>query len=146
MVLTALCCAVPPEMVSMITQKEAFDAISEMCVGDDHMKMAAQNLQQQLDLAAFKEGESIKDFVLHLKGMVTTLATLGKKLEETMINKVIHLNWIMVAITTLLGVSTLTIEGLIDRLKVVKDANEKPSMSLHQDGRLYLTEEEWDAQ
>jgi hypothetical protein len=63
-----------------------------------------------------------------------------------MINKVIHLNRIMVAITTLLGVSTLTIEGLIDRLRVAKDANEKPSMSLHQDGRLYLTEEEWDAQ
>lgn len=78
-------------------------------------KMVAQNLRRWFDLTTFKQGESIKDFVLCLKGMVTTLSTLGKKLEEeTMVNKIIcsvpkHLKQIMIAIMNLLDVLTLTI-------------------------------------
>lgn len=78
-------------------------------------KMMAQNLRRWFDLTTFKQGESIKDFVLCLKGMVTTLSTLGKKLEEeTMVNKIIcsvpkHLKQIMIAIMNLLDVLTLTV-------------------------------------
>jgi hypothetical protein len=96
------------------------------------------------DLAAFKEGKSIKDLLLCLKGMVATLATLGEKLEETMVNKIIcsapkHLKQIVEAITTLLDVWTLTVEGLTGRLRAVEDANEKPLTSLQQVSCTWLT-------
>ena len=51
----------------------------------------------------------------------------------------------MVAITTLLDVSTLTVADLTGRLKAVEDAFEPPLSVMHYDGKLYLTEEEWDA-
>jgi hypothetical protein len=78
------------------------------------------------------------------KGMVATLATLGEKLEETMVNKIIcsapkHLKQIVEAITTLLDVWTLTVEGLTGRLRAVEDANEKPLTSLQQVSCTWLT-------
>jgi hypothetical protein len=65
------------------TAKEAWDAIATMRVGDDRVKKAsAQQLRSKFDRAAFKEGESVEDFILQLNGMVTTLATLGETVEE----------------------------------------------------------------
>lgn len=53
-----------------------------------------------------------------------------------------HLKLIVVAITTLLDVSTLTVEGLTGRLRAAEDADEEPPASLQHEGKLYLTEEE----
>ncbi|CAA7409651.1 unnamed protein product [Spirodela intermedia] len=154
--LDALCSAVPPEMWPVIankeTAKEAWEAIATMRIGDDRVKKtSAQNLRRQFDSATFKEGESVEDYVLRLNSMASTLTTLGDKVEETqVVEKIIrsvpqHFRQIVVAITMLVDVSTLTVADLTGRLKAAEDAFEEPPSAMHHDGKLYLTEEEWDA-
>ncbi|XP_078437272.1 uncharacterized protein LOC144707891 [Wolffia australiana] len=153
--LDVLCSAVPPEMWPMITSKEtakeAWDAIATMRIGDDRVKKtSAQNLRRQFDSATFKEGESIEDYALRLNSMASTLTTLGDKVGETqVVEKIIRsvpqrFRQVVVAITTLLDVSTLTVADLTGRLKAAEDAFEEPPSAMHHDGKLYLTEEEWD--
>jgi hypothetical protein len=50
----------------------------------------------------------------------------------------------MIAIKTLLNVSTISIADLTGRLKEAEKVFEEALTSLQQDGKLYLTEEEWD--
>ncbi|CAA6674425.1 unnamed protein product [Spirodela intermedia] len=120
--LDALCSAVPPEMWPVIANKETA-----------------------------KEGESVEDYALRLNSMASTLNTLGDKVEETqVVEKIIRsvpqrFRQIVVAITMLLDVSTLTVADLTGRLKAAEDAFEEPPSAMHHDGKLYLTEEEWDA-
>ncbi|CAA7409803.1 unnamed protein product [Spirodela intermedia] len=143
--LDALCSAVPAEMWPVIvdkeTAKEAWEAIATIRIGDD-----------RFDSATFKEGESVEDYALRLNSMALTLTTLGDKVEETqVVEKIIRsvpqrFKQIVVAITMLLDVSTLTVADLTGRLKTAEDAFEKPPSAMHHDGKLYLTEEEWDAQ
>jgi hypothetical protein len=93
----------------------------------------------------------VEDFALQLNGMVATLATLGEIVEEfTVVEKILRcvpprLKQIALAISTLLDVRTLTVANLAGRLKAAEEAFEEPPSSLQQDGKLYLTEEEWDA-
>ncbi|CAA6656629.1 unnamed protein product [Spirodela intermedia] len=154
--LDALCSAVPPEMWPVIankeTAKEAWEAIATMRIGDDRVKKAsAQNLRRQFDSATFKEGESVEDYALRLNSMASTLNTLGDKVEETqVVEKIIRsvpqrFRQIVVAITMLLDVSTLTVADLTGRLKAAEDAFEELPSAMHHDGKLHLTEEEWDA-
>jgi hypothetical protein len=61
----ALCSAIPPEMVAMITNnetvKEAWDAIATMRISNDRMKKATtQQLCRKYDLTAFKEGRPLR--------------------------------------------------------------------------------------
>ncbi|CAA6674490.1 unnamed protein product [Spirodela intermedia] len=90
--------------------------------------------------AAGNEGESVEDYALRLN-----------KVEETqVVEKIIRsvpqrFRQIVVAITMLLDVSTLTVADLTGRLKAAEDAFEEPPSAMHHDGKLYLTEEEWDA-
>ncbi|CAA6659353.1 unnamed protein product [Spirodela intermedia] len=154
--LDALCSAVPPEMWPVIankeTAKEAWEAIATMRIGDDRVKKtSAQNLRRQFDSATFKEGESVEDYALRLNSMASTLNTLGDKVEETqVVEKIIRsvpqrFRQIVVAITMLLDVSTLTVADLTGRLKAAEDAFEELPSAMHHDGKLHLTEEEWDA-
>ncbi|XP_078443050.1 uncharacterized protein LOC144712656 [Wolffia australiana] len=154
-VLDALYSAVPSEMWPVIadkdTAKEAWEAIATMRIGDDRVrKTSAQNLRRQFDSVTFKEGEFVEDYALRLNSMASTLTTLGEKIEETqVVEKIIRsvpqrFRQIVVAITTLLDVSTLTIADLTGRLKVVEDAFEETLSAMHHEGKLYLTEEEWD--
>ncbi|XP_078433701.1 uncharacterized protein LOC144704993 [Wolffia australiana] len=98
----------------------------------------------------FKEGESVEDCALRLNSMASTLTTLGDKIEEMqVVEKIIrsvpqHFRQIVVAITTLLDVSMLTIADLMGRLKAAEDAFEETPSAMHHEGKLYLTEEEWD--
>jgi hypothetical protein len=87
MALDALCGAVPPEMVPMITKKEtakeAWDAIATMRVGDYHMKKKTmQLLHQKFDLTTFDDGETVVDYALRLSGMVVHLTTLGEEEKD----------------------------------------------------------------
>ncbi|XP_062232883.1 uncharacterized protein LOC133930247 [Phragmites australis] len=156
MALDALCSAVPPEMVSAIadkeTTKEAWDAIKTMRVGDDRVKKSsAQQLRRQFEVAAFKDGESVEEFALQLSGMVATLATLDEVVEETKVVEKLfcsvpqRFRQIVLAIETLLDASKLTLADATGRLKAAEDAFEPPLSMVQHDGKLYLTEEEWDA-
>jgi hypothetical protein len=49
------------------------------------------------------------------------------------------------AIAMLLDVRSLTVANLLGRLKGAEEVFEEPPSMLQQDGKLYLTKEEWDA-
>ncbi|XP_078446878.1 uncharacterized protein LOC144715771 [Wolffia australiana] len=121
-----------------------------MRIGDDRVrKTSAQNLRRQFDLATFKEGESVEDYALRLNSMAVTLTTLGDKIEERqVVEKIIRSvpnvsgrSWS----PSLVDVSTLTVADLTGRLKAAEDAFEETPSSMHHEGKLYLTEEEWNA-
>jgi hypothetical protein len=69
MAMDALLLVLLPEMVATVaekkTVKEAWNMIATMCVSDDRVKkVATQQLHNQFDQAAFKEGELVEDFML----------------------------------------------------------------------------------
>jgi hypothetical protein len=156
MVLDALCGAVPPEMVPMIAKKEtakvAQDAIATMRVGDDRVKKATtQLLRRKFDLITFDNGETVEDYALRLSGMVAHLTTLGEEVKDSdIITKILRsvpprFKQITIVIKTLLNVSIMSVADLTEQLKEAEEVFEEAPTSLQQDGKLYLTEEEWDA-
>jgi hypothetical protein len=83
-------------------------------------------------------------------GMVATMATLDEIVEEyVIVEKILRcvpqrLKHVALSIFTLLDVWSLTIANLAGRLRAAKEAfEEPPPPPLLQDGKLYLTEEEW---
>jgi hypothetical protein len=156
MALDTLCGAVPLEMVPTITKKEmakeAWDAIATMRVDDDRVKKAmAQQLRRKFDLATFDDGETIKHYALLLSGMAAHLTTLGEEVKDDEIvmkmlrSLPLRFKQITIAIKTLLDVSTMSVADLTGRLKEAEEVFEEASTSLQQNGKLYLTKEEWDA-
>jgi hypothetical protein len=156
MVIDVLASAVPAEMVSSIankeTAKDAWDTIKIMRVGDERVrKSTPQHLRRQFDLATSREDENIEDYSMRLSGMVAQLATLGVTLDEpTVLGKFLRsvparFKQIVVAIQTLLDVSTLTLAEATGRLKAAEEELEAPPPSVHHNGKLYLTEEAWEA-
>jgi hypothetical protein len=156
MVLDALVLAVPSELVVTVADKssvkEAWDGIATMQVGDEPIKKAAvQQLRNQFDRTTFKEGESMEEFTLQMNSMVATLATLGDIMEECKVMEKIlccvarRMRQIALAITTLLDVQSLIIANLAERFKVAEEAFKELPSSMQLEGKLYLTEEEWDA-
>jgi hypothetical protein len=156
MALDALCGTVPPEMVPTIakkeTAKEAWDAIVIIRVSDDNMKkMMAQQLHRKFDLATFDDGETVEDYVLRLSGMAVHLTTLSEEVKDgEIIAKILRslpprFKQITIVIKTLLDVSTMSAADLTGQLKEAEEAFEEAPTLLQQDGKLYLTEEEWDA-
>jgi hypothetical protein len=156
MALDALCSAVPPEMVPSIakmeTAKEAWDAIATMRVGDGRVKKStAQQLRRKFDLATCGEAETVEDYALRLNSLAAHLATLGEEVKETQIvEKMLRtlparFKQITIAIKTLLDVSTMGVADLTGRLKEAEEAFEEPPATMQHEGKLYLTEEEWEA-
>jgi hypothetical protein len=154
--LDVICSAVPPELATAITDKdtakEAWDTINTLRVGDDRVrKNTAQQLLHEFELATFKDGESVEDYALRLTGMQASLATLSEVLlESKIVEKMLRsvppwFKQIVVTIRTLLDTSTLSMADLTGRLKAAEELFEGPPSSLLHDGKLYLTEEEWNA-
>ncbi|GJN13977.1 hypothetical protein PR202_gb00745 [Eleusine coracana subsp. coracana] len=156
MALEALCDAVPPEMVPTIAKKEmakeAWDAIATMRIGDDRVKRSmAQQLRRRFDLTTFSDGETVKDYALRLESMAVHINTLGEELKDLEIVANIlrsvppRFKQITIAIKTLLDVSTMSVADLTGWLKEAEEAFEEAPASLQHDGKLYLTEEEWNS-
>lgn len=156
MALDALCSVVPQEMVPTIakmeTAKEAWDTIATMRVGDDHVKKStAQQLRRKFDLAAFNDDQIVEDYTLRLNSMAAHLAILGDEVKESeIVAKIlrslpIRFKHIAIAIKTLLDVSTLTVADLTSRLKEAEESFEEAPTSMQHEGKLYITEEKWDA-
>ncbi|KAJ1255529.1 hypothetical protein BS78_K193200 [Paspalum vaginatum] len=102
------------------TTKEAWEAVRLMQVGDDRVKAAsAQRL--------WKEFENF--------GSTTVLRVISRKFKQ-----------VDVAIEMLTDLNTATIEELIGRLRMAKDADKEDVQEVAEEaGRLYLTEEQWEA-
>ena len=121
-----------------------------MCVRDGRvMKNTVQQLRWEFELAICKEGDSIKDYALCLKGTVATLETLDEVVKEPkVVEKMLRsvpacFKVIVLSIHTLLDIEKLTISVLARRLKAAEELF-KPLPSMQHDGKLYLTEE-WEA-
>jgi hypothetical protein len=153
MPLDALCGTVPLEMVPTIakkeTTKEAWDMIVTMRVSDDRVKKAmTQQLHRKFELATFDDGETVEDYAVRLSDMAAHLVTLNEEMKNgEIIVKMLRslppcFKQITITIKTLLNVSTMFVTDLSGRLK---EAFEEAPTLLQQDGKLYLTEEEWDA-
>jgi hypothetical protein len=106
-------------------------------VDDDRVKKAmAQQLRRKFNLITFDDGETVENYTLRLSGMVAKMLR----------SQPPHFKQIMIAIKTLHDVSTMPVADLTGRLKDAEEAFEEAPTSLQQDRKLYLTEEEWDAQ
>jgi hypothetical protein len=156
MALDALCSAVPPEMARAISDKEtamaAWKAIATMRVGDERVKEnSAQQLRREFELATFKDGETVEDFALRLTGMQASLQTLGVELEDKQLvlkilrSALARYQQMVVAIRTLLDISTLSVVEVTGRLKASEDSLEEAPATLHDDGKLYMTADEWES-
>jgi hypothetical protein len=82
--------------------------------------------------------------------MAAHLTTLGEEVKDgEIIAKMLRslssrFKQIVISIKTLLDVLTMSVVDLIGRLKEKGEALKEASTSLQQEGKLYLTEEEWD--
>jgi hypothetical protein len=83
--------------------------------------------------------------------MQASLATLGEVLlESKIVEKMLRsvpprFKQIVVTIRTLLDTSTLSVADLTGRLKAAEESFEGPPSLLLHDGKLHLTEEEWNS-
>jgi hypothetical protein len=121
-------------------------------VGDDRVKKATtQHLCRKFDLDTFDDGETVEDYALRLSGMVVHLATLdeevkGGEIVTKMLRSLLpRFKQIVIAIKTLLDISTMSVADLTGRLNEVEEVFEEVPTSLQQGEKLYLTEEEWNA-
>jgi hypothetical protein len=95
----------------------------------------------------FDDVETVEDYVLRLSGMAAHLAAHGEEVKDgEIIAKMLRsllprFKQITIAIKTLLDVSTMSVADLTGQLK---EKFEEALTSLQQDGKLYLTEVEWD--
>jgi hypothetical protein len=141
MALDALYGAVTPEMVPTIakkeTAKEAWDMITTMRVGDDHVKkVTVQQLRWKFDLATFDDGETVEDYALLLSGMVAHLTTISEEAKDgEIVVKMLRslpprFKQITIVIKTLLDVSTMSVANLTGQLKEAEEAFEEAPTSL----------------
>ena len=80
--LDALIAAVPPEMQFSLTNKrtakEAWDAIAAAHIGSDRArKSTLQALRKEWENLAFKTGEDVDDFALHLNTLLQKMVQFG---------------------------------------------------------------------
>jgi hypothetical protein len=84
--------------------------------------------------------------------MAAHLTTLGEEVKDgEIIMKMLRsllprFKQIIIVIKKLLDVSTMSVADLTGRLNEAEEAFEQAPLSVQQNGKLYLTEEEWDAQ
>ena len=146
--------SVPPEMVPTLgakkTAKEAWDTIKILRIGVERVRESkAQTLRLQYEEIRFKAGEQVDDFAMRLQGLVNELETLGDPINDKRVllkflrvvpKQYKQLAW---SIESLVDLSTMSIEELVGRLKVIEergdDADERTG------GQLLLTEEQWSA-
>jgi len=113
-------------------------------------KAKAQQLRREYEAIAFRDGEAIEDFALRLTSLVSQLAQVGVDIgKEEAVAKYLRVvpprfAQIALSIETLLDMSTLSIEEVTGRLKVVEDRAETPARTTA-GGQLLLTEKQWAA-
>ncbi|CAA0836931.1 cysteine-rich RLK (RECEPTOR-like protein kinase) 8 [Striga hermonthica] len=122
--------AVPHEYVESLGAKDsaktAWDALKAMRIGSDRVKKAkAQQLRREYEALAFCDGEAVEDFSLRLQSLVSYLAAHGVIItDKEAVAKYLRVvppkyAQIALSIETLIDMSTLTIEDVIGRLRLV---------------------------
>jgi hypothetical protein len=156
--LDALIAAVPSEMQFSLskkwTAKEAWDIIAAARISSDRAhKTTLQALRKEWENLAFKPGEDVDDFALRLNTLQQKMMQFGDDTydEERAVKKLFRCipekyKQIARSIESLLDLSTMSIEEVIGRLKIV-DGNEPQPLSgpITVGRKLHLTQEQWDA-
>ena len=122
-----------------------------MRVGSSSAKKAtAQLLKQEYANLNFKDGETVEDFSLRLRTLISKLKSHGITIdEEEVVSKYLHsvpAKYIQIALSieTMLDLSTLTIEDVTGHLRAVDERLEQ-AIATKDSGKLLLTEEKWAA-
>jgi hypothetical protein len=156
--LDALIATVPSEMQFSLskkrTAKEAWDAIAVARIGSDRArKTTLQALRKEWENLAFKPSEDVDDFALRLNTLQQKMVQFGDGTygEEKAVEKLFRCipekyKQITRSIKSLLDLSTMSIEEVIGRLKVIDGDEQQPlSGSITIGGKLHLTREQWEA-
>ncbi|WVZ56302.1 hypothetical protein U9M48_006852 [Paspalum notatum var. saurae] len=149
MALAAILHGVPSELKAVLavkkTAKEAWEAMKTMRVGED------RRLMKEFENVSFRDGEKIDDFAVRINGIVGGLRELGEDIKDgRVVRKVLRVvprKWkqVAVSIEMLLDLDTMTMEELVGRLRVAEQADDEEAVAAADVGRLYLTEEQWQA-
>jgi hypothetical protein len=90
--------AVPPELVTPpgsaddATTKKAWEKLKTMRLSDERIGAArAQQLRREYDLLEFRDGETVEEFTLRLKRMVSQLVVLGDAIQEEAVKKYLRI-------------------------------------------------------
>jgi hypothetical protein len=152
--LDTLIAAFPPEMQFSLSKKqtamEAWDTITAARIGSDRAhKTTLQALCKEWENLAFKPGEDVDDFALRLKTLLQKMVQFGDDTydEERAVEKLFccipeKYKQIAHSIESLLDLSTMSIEEVIGRLKVIDGDEPQPlSGPITVGGKLHLTRE-----
>jgi hypothetical protein len=145
---------VPPEMQFLLskkrTTKEAWDVIAVARIGSDRArKTTLQALLKEWESLTFKPGEDIDNFALRLNTLLQKMVQFDDDTydEERAVEKLFHYipekyKQITRSIESLLDLSTMLIEEVIGRLKVIDGDKPQPlSGSITIGEKLHLTRE-----
>jgi hypothetical protein len=129
--LEVLCAVVPMEMASNLVDKTfakaAWDAIASSRIGSYRArKSTLQKLSPEWDRLAFKPGENVENFALHLSSLMQQMVQYGGDDidKEKAIDKFLRVvprkyTQVAISIEMLLDLSTLSIEEVTGRFKAV---------------------------
>ncbi|KAL6905380.1 hypothetical protein ACP4OV_002981 [Aristida adscensionis] len=113
------------------TAKEAWDSVKLMRVGDAHVKSAnVERLLKEFENIAFRDGESVDDFVMRINGLVGNLRKLGEAIEDSRVVKKIlrvllkTMKQVAISIQMLMDLNTLSVEDLLGRLRVAEEQDD----------------------
>jgi hypothetical protein len=136
------------------TAKEVWDAIAAARISSDRaLKTTLQALRKEWENLTFKPGEDVDDFALRLNTLQQKMVQFGDDTysEERVVEKLFRCipekyKQITRSIESLLDLSTMSIEEVICRLKVVDGDEPQPISGLITiGGKLHLTREQWEA-
>jgi hypothetical protein len=94
MALEVILRAVPSEMTAGLAAKDsvkgAWDAIASLCVSPDRVKKAnTETLRREFSALAFKDGESVEEFVNQATALAAQLMLLGDVHTEQFMRKIL---------------------------------------------------------
>ncbi|CAN6164510.1 unnamed protein product [Urochloa humidicola] len=157
MALDAITSAVPSEMVASLAAKatalEAWNAVKDRRVGSDQVQRTeAQRLLREFENMRFTSGECVDDYTLWLQNIVAALETVGETIPpRRVVEKLLRtvpksLRQVAVAIQVSADLTTLSLEDASGRLRAAQEAEAEDDgpPPPGADGRLYLTEEQWE--
>lgn len=166
--LAAILRAVPPEMLGSLgrklTARSAWEAVKTVRVGVQRVRdSAAAQLKKDFADITFKDGESVDDFALRIVGLANNIRVLDHDVTDADVVKKLlqvvpdHLSQIAVAIETFLDVDNIAIKEVAGRLRQIEERDLKKKKKaavaaasvsaprVDNQGRLLLSEEEWNA-
>jgi hypothetical protein len=108
-----------------------------------------RQLRAEFETVAFKDGERIADFAMHISNLAEVLRTLGDIVdEEKTVRKflsVIPTKFVQIAFSmeTLLDPASLTVEEVTGHLRAIEERLDGDCVTAG--GHLHLTKEQWKA-